>query len=200
VFITLEGIDRSGKTTQAELLARELGPDTVLLREPGGTEAAERIRELLANPSVELDPTGELLLFGAARADLVARVIRPAIDAGRDVVCDRFTDSTVAYQGIGRGLGVERAAQLCRLATGGLEPDLTVLLRIDPEPAAERAGRGGDRFEREGLEFQRVVAGAYDEIARREPQRVAVVEAARPVEAVHADVMAAVLAHRGGEG
>ena len=198
MFITLEGIDRSGKTTQAELLARELGPDTVLLREPGGTEAAERIRELLADPSVELDPTGELLLFGAARADLVARVIRPAIAAGRDIVCDRFTDSTLAYQGIGRGLGIERAAQLSLLATGGLEPDLTVLLRIDPGPAAERVGRSGDRFEREGLEFQRVVAGAYDEIARREPQRVTVVDADRPVDAVHADVMAAVRAHRTG--
>jgi dTMP kinase len=192
VFITLEGIDRSGKTTQAGLLARELGPDTVLIREPGGTEAAERIRELLADASLELDPAGELLLFGAARADLVARVIRPAIDAGRHVVCDRFTDSTVAYQGVGRGLGLERAAQVCGLATDGLEPNVTLLLRIEPELAAERGGAGEDRFEREGLEFQRAVARAYDEIARREPERVVVIDAARPIEAVHTDVMAAV--------
>jgi dTMP kinase len=192
VFITLEGIDRSGKTTQAELLARELGPDTVLIREPGGTEAAERIREMLADASLELDPAGELLLFGAARADLVTRVIRPAIDAGRHVVCDRFTDSTVAYQGVGRGLGVERAIQVCRLATDGLEPNVTLLLRIEPDHAADRGGAAEDRFEREGLEFQRAVARAYDEIARREPQRVVVIDAARPIESVHTDVMAAV--------
>jgi dTMP kinase len=197
VFITLEGIDRSGKTTQAELLFRALGPDTLLVREPGGTAAAERIRELLADPELELDPMGELLLFGAARADLVTRVIRPAVDAGRDVVCDRFADSTLAYQGVARGLGAERVEELNRLATGGLEPDLTVLLRIDPEPAAQRGGLGGDRFEGEGVEFQRVVAGAYDEIAARHSKRVAVVDAARDVDAVHAEVIALVDERRG---
>jgi dTMP kinase len=196
VFVTLEGIDRSGKTTQAELLAEALGSDTLLVREPGGTDAAERIRELLGDPGIELDPVGELLLFGAARADLVARVIRPAIEAGRDVVCDRFADSTLAYQGAARGLGTDRVEQLNRLATGGLEPDLTVLLRLDPEQAADR-GLGGDRFEREGIEFQRAIANAYDEIAKRHPGRVAVVDAAREVGAVHSDVIALVQERRG---
>jgi dTMP kinase len=190
VFITLEGIDRSGKTTQARLLADALG--ALLLREPGGTDAGERIRELLADPAVELDPVSELLLFGAARAELVRREIRPALDAGRDVVCDRFTDSTLAYQGAARGLGTEPVEQLNRLATGGLAPDLTLLLRIDPEPAGEREGDGGDRFENEGLELQAAVAAAYDEIAREDPGRVVVVDAGRDVDAVHADVMAAV--------
>jgi dTMP kinase len=190
VFITLEGIDRSGKTTQARLLADAIG--AVLLREPGGTDAGERIRELLADPLVELDPVSELLLFGAARAELVRREIRPALEAGRDVVCDRFTDSTLAYQGAGRGLGTDTVQKLNAVATGGLAPDLTVLLRLDAEPAAEREGGGEDRFEREGLELQRAVAAAYDEIARREPERVAVVDAARDVDAVHADVLAAV--------
>jgi dTMP kinase len=196
VFIALEGIDRSGKTTQAELLARALGPDALLVREPGGTGAAERIRDVLGDPDLELDPIAELILFGAARADLVARVIRPAIEAGRDVVCDRFADSTIAYQGVGRGLGAERVEELNRLATDGLEPDLTVLLRIEPELAAGRGGLGGDRFEREGIEFQHAVAGAYDEIAQRHPERVAVIDAARDVDAVHADVIALVQERR----
>jgi dTMP kinase len=196
VFIALEGIDRSGKTTQAELLARALGPDAMLVREPGGTEAAERIRDVLGDSDLELDPIAELILFGAARADLVARVIRPAIEAGRDVVCDRFADSTIAYQGVGRGLGAERVEELNRLATDGLEPDLTLLLRIEPELAARRGGLGDDRFEREGIEFQRTVARAYDEIAEHHPERVAVIDAAREVDAVHADVIALVRERR----
>jgi dTMP kinase len=192
VFITLEGIDRSGKTTQARLLAEALGPHSLLLREPGGTEAGERVRELLADPDLELDAMSELLLFGAARAELVTRAIRPALEAGRHVVCDRFTDSTLAYQGEARGLGRERVEALNRLATGGLEPDLTLLLRIDPEPAARREGEAEDRFEREGLALQRAVAHAYDEIARRNPDRVVVIDADRDVDAVHADAIAAV--------
>jgi dTMP kinase len=191
VFVTLEGIDRSGKTTQARLLADALGPETLLVREPGGTAGGERIRELLADPGLELDPMSELLLFAAARAELVRRAIRPAVEAGRDVVCDRFTDSTVAYQGAARGLGIEAVGEVCRLATGGLEPDVTVLLRIEPEPAAEREA-ADDRFEREGIGLQRAVADAYDEIARSDPDRVVVVDAGREIEAVHADVVAAV--------
>jgi dTMP kinase len=196
LFITLEGIDRSGKTTQAELLSRALGPDAVLVREPGGTDASERVRELVADPEVELEPVAELLLFCAARAQLVAEVIRPALEAGRDVVCDRYSDSTAAYQGAARGVTVEVALSVSELATKGLRPDLTVLLRIDPERAAERGGFGGDRFEREGVEFQRRVAEAYDRLARSDPGRIAVVDAEGSPDDVHGRVMEAVEAGR----
>jgi dTMP kinase len=188
VFVSLEGIDGSGKSTQAKLLAEELGPETLLIREPGGTDAAERIRELLADPALELDPYAELLLFLAARADLTARVIRPALEAGRDVVSDRFADSTVAYQGAARGLGVGETISLTDSATDGLWPDLTVLLRVDPEVGLGRAD-GGDRFESEGLALQRAVAEAYEEIAQIASDRVAVIEADGSVEQVHERVM-----------
>jgi dTMP kinase len=191
MFISLEGIDGSGKTTQAKRLAEALGPETVLVREPGGTAAGERIRALLKDPEVQLDPLAELLLFCAARAQLVEEVIGPAGEAGRDVICDRFSDSSVAYQGTARGLGVERVEEICDLATGGVWPDLTILLRIDPDRAAERIGRRkADRFEGEGIELQRRVAAGYDEVARRHPDRVRVVEAGGDRDQVHAAVMA----------
>jgi len=193
VFISLEGIDGSGKSTQAKLLAEALGPEAQLIREPGGTDAAERIRELLADPALELDPLAELLLFLAARADLTARVIRPALDAGRDVVSDRFADSSVAYQGAARGLGVGETISLTDAATEGLWPDLTVLLRVDPEVGLGRA-EGDDRFESEGLELQRAVAQAYEEIAEIASDRVVVVDGAGTVEEVHERVMEAVRA------
>jgi dTMP kinase len=193
LFISLEGIDGSGKSTQARLLAEALGPETLLIREPGGTEAAERIRGLLADPKLELDPLAELLLFLAARADLTARVIRPALDAERDVVSDRFADSSVAYQGAARGLGVGEVISLTDAATEGLWPDLTVLLRVDPEIGLGRAD-GGDRFESEGLELQRAVAEAYEEIAKVASDRVVVVEGGGGVDEVHERVMEAVQA------
>ncbi len=191
MFISFEGIDGSGKSTQARLLAEALGADTVAIREPGGTEAAERIRTLLADPAVELEPLAELLLFLAARADLVERVVRPALEAGRDVVADRFSDSSVAYQGAARGLGVGEVIGLCEAATDGLWPDLTLLLKLDPELGLGRA-EGEDRFEREGLELQRAVAQAYEEIAVIASDRVAVIDAGGTVEEVHARVMEAV--------
>ena len=191
MFVSFEGIDGSGKSTQAKLLAEALGPETLLIREPGGTEAAERIRELLADPAVELDPFAELLLFLAARADLTARVIRPALEADRDVVADRFADSSVAYQGAARGLGVGEVISLTDNASDGLWPDLTVLLRIDPEAGLGRA-EGKDRFEAEGLELQRAVAEAYEEIAQVASDRVVVVEAEGSVAQVHERVMTAV--------
>ena len=194
MFISLEGIDGSGKSTQAKLLAGALGPETLLIREPGGTEAAERIRELLADPGVELDPLAELLLFLAARADLTARAIRPALEAGRDVVSDRFADSSVAYQGAARGLGVGEVISLTDAATEGLWPDLTVLLRVDLEVGLGRAD-GDDRFESEGLELQRAVAEAYEEIAQIASDRVVVVDGAGTIEEVHERVMAAVHSH-----
>ena len=196
MFISLEGIDGSGKSTQARLLAEALGPETVSIREPGGTDAAERIRPLLADPGLELDPLAELLLFLAARADLTARVIRPALDAGRDVVSDRFADSSVAYQGSARGLGVGEVISLSDAASEGLWPDLTILLRVDPETGLGRA-EGGDRIESEGLELQRAVAEAYEEIAKVASDRVVPIDAAGTVEEVHGRVMEVVGERRG---
>jgi dTMP kinase len=200
VFVTLEGIDRSGKTTQAALLTEALGPETLLLREPGGTPAGERIRVLLKDPATDLDPRAELLLFCAARAELCARLVRPALDQGHHVVCDRFVDSTVAYQGAARGLGTELVESLNEIAIAGCLPDVTVLLRIDPERAEARGQQrlaaggadGSDRFEGEGPGFQRLVAAAYDDLAARHPQRIAVVDAEGSVAEVHARVMDAV--------
>jgi dTMP kinase len=195
VFISLEGVDGSGKSTQARLLVEALGEGTVAIREPGGTDAAERIRTLLADPAVELEPLAELMLFLAARADLTERVIRPALEVGRDVVSDRFSDSSVAYQGAARGLGVGEVIGLCDTATDGLWPDLTLWLRVDPEVGLGRA-EGSDRFESEGLDLQRAVAVAYEEIAIIASDRVVAIDAVGTVEEVHARVLAAVEARR----
>jgi len=191
VFITLEGVDGSGKSTQAEMLARALGASAITLREPGGTEAAERIRQLLADPGTPLDPIAELMLFCAARADLVSRVIRPALETGRTVICDRFTDSTLAYQGVARNLGIIRVREMTEVATDGLTPDLTLWLKIDPAFGLDRA-RSDDRFEAEGVRFQKRVAEAYEDIARREPARVIPVDASGTPEEVHRLIMAEV--------
>lgn len=191
MFISLEGIDGSGKSTQARRLAEALGPETLLIREPGGTDAAERIRDLLADPDLSLDPFAELLLFSAARADLLARVIRPAIEADMDIVADRFADSSVAYQGAARGLGMSYVLSLTDTVIDGLWPDLTVLLALDPEVGLGRAG-GEDRLESEGVELQRAVAEAYEEIAKIASDRVVVVDAGGSVEEVHERVLEAV--------
>jgi dTMP kinase len=204
VFVTLEGIDRSGKTTQAALLRDALGPGTLLLREPGGTEVGERVRDLLKDPEPDLDPRAELLLFCAARAQLCASVIRPALGDGRDVICDRFVDSTAAYQGAARGLGVELVEGVSQIAIAGCRPDLTLLLRIDPVEAEARgqqrlaagAEDGSDRFEGEGIELQRTVAAAYDELAARHSDRIRVIDAEGSVEEVHRRVMEAVRGRR----
>ena len=196
MFISFEGIDGSGKSTQARLLAEVLGPQTLLIREPGGTEAAERIRDLLADPGLSLDPFAELLLFSAARADLLAHVIRPAIEAGTDVIADRFADSSVAYQGAARGLGMSYVLSLTDTVIDGLWPDLTVLLALDPEVGLGRA-EGEDRLESEGVELQRAVAEAYEEIAEIASDRVAVVDGGGSVEEVHERVLEAVRARSG---
>lgn len=196
LFVTLEGIDRSGKTTQAALLCEALGDVALGVREPGGTSAGERIREILKDPAAELGPEAEALLFAAARAELVASVIRPALAVGRVVVSDRFLDSSLAYQGAARGLGVEQVEQVNGFATGGLVPDLTVLLEIDVGTAAAR-GVEQDRFEREGGGLQSRVGAAYDRLAGAEPGRWRRVAADRDPRAVHADVLAAVEAVRG---
>ena len=195
LFVTFEGIDRSGKTSQARMLVEALGPDAMGVREPGGTAVGERVRELLKDPAATIGPQTEALLFAAARAELVAQVIRPALDAGRVVVCDRYVDSSLAYQGAARGLGLEDVARLNRWATGALVPDLTILLWLEPDVARVRAGEE-DRFEEEGAGLQHAVAEAYDRLAAAEPERWRRVDASRPKHEVHADVVKLVEAVR----
>lgn len=186
MFITFEGIDGSGKTTQAELLAEHLrgeGREVVLTREPGGTELGERIRELLLGGG-PVSPWAEAALFAAARAQLVAEVIRPALDRGADVVCDRYLDSSLAYQGIARDLGIDHVLELNLPAISGLLPDRTFLILIDPEEAARRSGADPDRIEREGADFRARVDSAYRELAGAFPRRVIAVDGSRPAQEV----------------
>ena len=196
LFVTFEGIDRSGKTTQARMLLDALGDEAVGVREPGGTAAGERIRALLKDPEVALSAEAEALLFAAARAELVAGVIRPALDAGRVVVSDRFLDSSLAYQGAARGLGVEQVERINSFATGSLRPDLTLLLDIEAAAAGRRGAVEDDRFEQEGATLQEQVAAAYDELAAADPGRWRRIAADRDPAAVHEDVLAAVEAAR----
>jgi dTMP kinase len=197
LFVTIEGIDRSGKTTQARRLVDALGDDALLVREPGGTPAGERIRDLVKDPDADISARTEALLFAAARAELVDAVIRPALEDRRVVVSDRYLDSSLAYQGHARGLGEDEVRRLNEWATGGLRPDLTVLLRIDPADAAARAG-AGDRFEDEGLDLQRRVADAYEQLAAAAPERWQAIDATRSEAQVHADVVALVERARAG--
>jgi dTMP kinase len=195
VLITVEGLDGAGKTTLIAALARELearGAPVLVLREPGGVEVSERIRALLADPALEIDPRAEALLYAAARAQLVAEQLRPLLEAGDTVLLDRFVDSSLAYQGAGRRLGVEEIRALNEFGTGGLRPDRTLLLRIDPAAGLARiSDRPADRLEREDGGFFAAVAAAYDELAADEPDRIAVIDASQPPEAVLADALAA---------
>ncbi|HEX7069383.1 MAG TPA: dTMP kinase [Rhodothermales bacterium] len=181
MFITFEGIDGSGKSTQAAMLEERLrqeGHPVLLVREPGGTTLSERIRSLLLDRSLQIQPFSELLLFSAARHQLVEERIRPALAAGVVVVCDRFFDSTTAYQGGARGVAeLSWLSDLHLRVTGGLVPDATYLIKLDPEEAHQRmkmrpGSAPDDRIEAQGLEFQRAVARAYDAIAEEEPARV----------------------------
>ena len=166
----------------------------LVLREPGGVEVSERIRELLREPALAIDPRAEALLYAAARAQLVAEELRPLLDAGQWVLLDRFVDSSLAYQGAGRGLGVDSIRALNAFATGGHAPDRTLLLRIDPAQGLARiSGRPADRLEQAGGAFFAAVAEAYDALAAAEPERIAVIDGAQPPEAVLADALAAVL-------
>ncbi len=197
-LITLEGPEGAGKTVLGQRLARELearGHPVVLVREPGGTRLGEQLRSLLLEDSGRIERRADALLFNAARAQLVAEVIRPALAAGEVVVCARFADSTLAYQGYGAGLPIEDLRRLAEVSTGGLAPDRTILLDLDPEAGLQR--KGGDeqtRFEASfDLEFHRRVRAGFLELARQEPDRFRVVDASRDVDAVFADVLAATL-------
>jgi dTMP kinase len=183
VFVTFEGLDGSGKSTQAKLLAEALrgdGRDVVLTREPGGTELGEQIRSLLLHSS-HVAPWAEATLFAAARAELVEGVIAPALADGKDVVCDRYIDSSLAYQGIARDLGVSRILELNLHATGGLLPDRTFLVLVEPDVARERTDPS-DRIEREGHDFARTVDEAYRGLAEMFPNRIVTVDGAQPAD------------------
>lgn len=195
-FITFEGGEGAGKTTQFRAVLAHLrasGREPVETREPGGTLVGIQIRQVLLDPqNTRLDPTTELLLYEASRAQLVREVIRPALEAGRLVICDRFADSTLAYQGYGRGLDPDLILRLNQVATGGLQPDLTFLLDLEPVIGLQRAcarprgpSRSGDRLERETLAFHHAVRQGYLALAAVEPQRFVVLDATRSIEAIH---------------
>jgi dTMP kinase len=183
MFVTFEGLDGSGKSTQAALLQEHLaaaGRDVVLTREPGGTPFGEEVRKIVLQPGLEISPWAEAALFAAARAELVESVIRPALERGADVVCDRYIDSSLAYQGIARRLGIDRMLELNLQATRGLLPDRTFLVLVDLEEAARRQQGVPDRIEGEGDEFLRRVDAGYRELAELFPRRVFKVDATRP--------------------
>jgi len=194
LFVTLEGPEGAGKSTNREYLAERLracGVDVVLTREPGGTPLAERIRELLLTPADEpMAVDTELLLVFAARAQHLAQVIRPALERGAVVLCDRFTDATYAYQGGGRGLSIERIAQLEAFVQGELRPDLTLIFDLPVEVGLARAAARGrlDRFEQEGLRFFESVRRAYLDRAKAAPSRYRIIDAGQPLNVVQQDV------------
>jgi dTMP kinase len=193
-LITIEGIDGAGKSTLAAALHRELerrALDVQLVREPGGVALSERLRELVSDPTMDVSPRAEALLYAAARAQLVAELIEPRLDEGALLLLDRFSDSTLAYQGGGRGLGVEQMHHLDSFATGGLTPDRTLLLRLPPAVARGRLGERPDRLEAEPDSFFEAVAATYDQLADAEPERFRVIDADRRPEQVLADALAA---------
>ena len=209
--MTFEGVEGCGKSTQMGLLKGYLekkGKDVLCVREPGGTLLGERIRAILLNSCGEkVDPWAELFLYEASRAQLVNSVIKPALDTGKTVICDRFTDSTTAYQGYGRGLDIEAVESINRLASAGLKPALTIMLDCPAEVGLKRAflriesaaseagvgagaGAGGreDRFEKEEIDFHRRVREGYLEIAKKEPGRIKVINADREVRVIHREI------------
>lgn len=197
-LITIEGIDGAGKTTLAAALRDELsqrGHRVRLLREPGGVRAAERIRELVQDPALRIGPRTEALLYAAARAQLVDEALAPLLAAGALVLLDRFVDSSLAYQGVGRGLGIDAVNTINAFGTGGLTPDRTLLLRVAPAQARARSrnrSAAPDRLELEADEFFARIATAYDELAAAAPERICVIDAAQTSEGVRADALAAI--------
>lgn len=190
MFVTFEGVDWSGKSTQAELLTewlRAQGRTVTTSREPGGTPLAEGVRNLVLHGH-DMAPWAEAALYAAARADNAARVIRPALDRGDDVVCDRYLDSSVAYQGVARGLGAERVRELSVLVTESLLPDRTFVVALDPSAAYARSGDSHDRIEREGVEFMQRVDEGYRALAVAEPERVVVVDGGRDAQQIAEEI------------
>ena len=212
IFITLEGIEGSGKSTQMELLKGYLegrGLHVTALREPGGTRLGEQIRAILLNDADgrRIEPRAELYLYEACRAELVEEVIRPALDRGRTVICDRYVDSTVAYQGYGRGLDIDSVMAINRSAIAGVMPDITIVLDMEPAEGIERAltrieglkkegGSAEDRFEKEALDFHSRVREGYLKIAEAEAERVRVVDGNGEIGSIHkaiCDIIGAVI-------
>ena len=191
MFITLEGIDCSGKSTQCQLLSEFLkgkGYDVLTLREPGGTEISEKIRNILLDRDSDgLTSLSEFLLYSAARAQLVSEIIQPALKSGKTIICDRFYDSSTAYQGFGRGLSIKNIETINKFSTGGLEPDLTVIVDITVEKSFERlklAGKLIDRIESEGEKFFEKVRQGYLQLATYEKERVKVVNGSDDINSV----------------
>lgn len=187
LFITFEGIDGCGKTTQIELLKEELekkGYTVLLTREPGAKGLGEKFREILLNYDGEVSSNCESFLFLADRAQHIDTIIKPAINNGTIVLCDRHTDSTVAYQGYGRELDLEQIYQLNKIATNGIVPDITFILDIDIETSLQRIGKGRDRMENAGREFFERVRNGYIEISKQEPERVKLLNGKSPIEEI----------------
>jgi dTMP kinase len=190
MFVTFEGVDWSGKSTQAELLAawlRAEGRTVTTSREPGGTPLAEGVRQLVLHGH-DMAPWAEAALYAAARADNASRVIRPALERGEDVVCDRYLDSSIAYQGVGRGLGAEEVRALSLLVTERLLPDRTFVVLLDPEQAFARSGDHHDRIERAGVDFMQRVDDAYRALVAEEPDRVVAIDGARDPDTIAEEI------------
>ncbi|MDO4936039.1 MAG: dTMP kinase [Phascolarctobacterium sp.] len=200
-FITFEGIDGVGKTTQIKLVAQHLtesGQQVVITREPGGTAIAEKVRSIVLDPTLQLSVRTEALLFMASRSEHVEQIIKPALLAGKTVLCDRFCDSTFVYQGLTHGLKVEDLADLKALnlqATGGILPDLTIVLDADPEQLLQRRNERGiaDRFENKGLAFQENLRQGFLALAAAEPERIKVVNALGSVEEVSEKILSIII-------
>lgn len=195
LFITFEGADGCGKTTQLNLLKEYLiskGHEVLVTREPGAKGLGERLRDILLNYDGEVSDRCESFLFLADRAQHIDTIVKPAVESGKIVLCDRHTDSTVAYQGYGRGLDIEQINKLNNIATDGLKPDLTFVFDVDIETSMNRVGKEKDRMESSGSDFFNRVRNGYLDIAKNEPQRVKVIDATVPIDKVFEQVLAGV--------